>query len=178
MSLKELTAEAHKQAETQPFVKLIFSGDITKEQYARYLLNQQYAYAVLEAFANDLNILDDLPGICRAEKIKQDLIELEADVPDLPTFNISESTDEYFKHLGNIKDDPKKLLAHIYVRHMGDLFGGQMIAKKVPGSGNYYKFDNPDELKAAIRAKLDDSLAEEALVCFGFATKLFEELNA
>lgn len=176
MSLKELTAEAHKQAETQPFVKLIFSGNITKEQYARYLLNQNLIYAVLEAFANDAGLLDDLPGIRRADHIKADLIELEADVPDLPNFKTLPSTYEYFTHLGNIKNDPKKLLAHLYVRHMGDLFGGQMIAKKVPGSGKFYQFENPDELKTAIRAKLDDSLAEEALVCFGFATKLFEEL--
>lgn len=176
MSLKELTAEAHRQAETHPFVKLIFSGNITKEQYARYLLNQQYCYAVLEAFANDAGILDDLPGICRADKIQEDLVELEVDVPDLPTFKVTESVNDYFNHLGTIKDDPQKLLAHIYVRHMGDLFGGQMIAKKVPSSGKFYQFENPDELKTAIRAKLDDSLAEEALVCFSYATKLFDEL--
>lgn len=176
MSLKELTADAHRLAETQPFVKLIFSGNITKEEYARYLLNQELAYAMLEAYANDLHLLDDLPDICRAAKIQQDLRELELDVPDLPNMQIGSATHKYVSHLGSIKDDPKKLMAHMYVRHMGDLFGGQMIAKKVPGSGNFYKFDNPDELKAAIRTKLDDSLADEALICFGFATQLFEEL--
>jgi heme oxygenase len=67
MSLKELTAEAHKQAETQPFVKLIFSGNITKEKYAEYLINQELAYLTLEAFAQDAGLLDDLPGIKRAE---------------------------------------------------------------------------------------------------------------
>lgn len=176
MSLKELTAEAHKLAESQPFVKKIFSGTITKEEYARYLLNQELAYAVLEAFANDVGLLDDLPGIQRAAKIQEDLCELEADVPELPSMQIAEATTAYHQHLASIKDDPKKLMAHIYVRHMGDLFGGQIIAKKVPGSGNFYKFDEPDALKIAIRAKLDDSLADEALVCFKFATQLFEEL--
>jgi heme oxygenase len=177
MSLKELTAEAHKLAETQPFVKKIFSGTITKEEYARYLLNQELTYTVLEVFANDVGLLDDLPGIHRASKIQEDLVELEADVPELPNMKIAEATIEYHKHLASIKDDPKKLMAHIYVRHMGDLFGGQMIATRVPGSGNYYKFENADTLKTAIRTKLDDSLAEEALVCFKFATQLFEELN-
>jgi heme oxygenase len=176
MSLKELTAEAHKLAETQPFVKKIFSGNITKEEYARYLLNQELAYAVLESFANDVGLLDDLPGIHRASKIQEDLVELEADVPELPNITIASATTAYHEHLLTIKDDPKKLMAHIYVRHMGDLFGGQMIAKKVPGPGNFYKFENPDELKAVIRTKLDDSLADEALICFGFATMLFEEL--
>lgn len=172
MSLKELTAEAHKQAETQPFVKLIFSGSISKEDYARYLFNQEYAYSVLEAFAQEVGLLDDLPGIARADKIKQDINDLGVPVPELP----ESATTAYIQHLRTIKDDPKKLMSHIYVRHMGDLFGGQMIAKKVPGSGNFYKFDDADALKAAIRAKLDDSLADEALVCFKFATQLFEEL--
>jgi heme oxygenase len=68
-------------------------------------------------------------------------------------------------------------MAHIYVRHMGDLSGGQMIAKRVPGAGKYYQFgDNPETIKEAIRAKLDDSLAEEAKVCFDFAAKLFEQM--
>ena len=176
MSLKELTAEAHKLAETQPFVKLIFSGNITKEEYAEYLVNQELVYATLETFATSAGVLDDLPGICRAPHIRQDILELEADVPNLPNVVVKSATDDYLQHLATIKDDPKKLMAHIYVRHMGDLFGGQMIATKVPGSGNFYKFDDPDALKIAIRAKLDDSLAEEALVCFKFATQLFEEL--
>jgi heme oxygenase len=67
-------------------------------------------------------------------------------------------------------------MAHIYVRHMGDLAGGQMIAKKVPGSGKYYQFEDPDALKAAIRERLDDSMSEEAKVCFDFATRFFKEM--
>lgn len=177
MSLKDLTAEAHRLAETQPFVKKIFSGTITKTEYARYLLNQELSYMLLESFAKNVGLLDDLPGIQRAEKIHEDLLELEADVPELPDMECAEATNAYLAHLAEIKDDPKKLMAHIYVRHMGDLFGGQMIAKKVPSSGNFYKFENADELKTAIRAKLDDSLADEALICFGFATQLFEELE-
>ena len=74
-------------------------------------------------------------------------------------------------------DDPKKLMAHIYVRHMGDLSGGQMIAKRVPGSGNYYKFDaDVNEYKEKIRAKCDDSMAEEAKICFDYATGLFKDM--
>lgn len=177
MSLKELTAAAHHQAETQPFVKLIFSGNITKEQYAEYLVNQEIIYATLEKFATDAGVLSDLPGLCRAEYIKQDIQELEADVPDLANTVVKQATDDYLQHLVTIKDDPEKLMAHIYVRHMGDLFGGQMIATKVPSSGNFYKFENANDLKAAIRTKLDDSLADEALVCFKYATQLFEELT-
>jgi heme oxygenase len=85
---------------------------------------------------------------------------------------------EYMDHLMSIKDDANKLMAHVYVRHMGDLSGGQMIAKRVPGAGKFYQFDKGiDELKELVRAKLDDSMADEAKICFDFATKMFMQLG-
>ena len=84
---------------------------------------------------------------------------------------------EYMDHLMTIKDNPDKIMAHLYVRHMGDLSGGQMIAKKVPGSGTMYKFENVKEIKDRIRERCDDSMADEANLCFDFATKLFEQMN-
>jgi heme oxygenase len=61
---------------------------------------------------------------------------------------------------------------------MGDLSGGQMIAKRVPGEGRMYMFDKGhDELKELVRAKLDDSMADEAKLCFDFATKMFVQLG-
>jgi hypothetical protein len=59
---------------------------------------------------------------------------------------------------------------------MGDLAGGQMIAKKVPGAGRMYQFENPEILKMAIRDRISDDMAEEAKVCFGFATDLFKDM--
>ena len=47
------------------------------------------------------------------------------------------STQEYIDHMRAIMDDADKLMAHVYVMHMGDLSGGQMIAKRVPGEGTY-----------------------------------------
>ena len=74
-------------------------------------------------------------------------------------------------------DDPHKIMSHVYVRHMGDLSGGQMIKKKIPGAGTMYEFDGEiATLKDSIRAKLDDSMADEAKICFEFATDTFKEL--
>ena len=40
---------------------------------------------------------------------------------------------EYMDHLMLMQDEsPNKLMAHIYVRHMGELSGGQMIKRKIP----------------------------------------------
>jgi hypothetical protein len=51
-----------------------------------------------------------------------------------------------------------------------------MIAKRIPGSGMMYKFENVDTLKTTVRGMLDDSMAPEANRCFEFAIRLFEEL--
>ena len=176
MSLKDLTHEQHRKAETRPFVKVLFSGNVNPKLYATYLKNQHPMYEILEVCAMPHNLFAGIPEIRRAPAILADFIELWGQ--DNPTFpRMCPVVDEYIKYILSIKDDPKKLMAHIYVRHMGDLSGGQMIAKRIPGHGKYYQFgDNPDKIKEAIRSKLDDSLADEAKVCFEFATKFFEQM--
>lgn len=174
MSLKDLTWENHKNAERQEFVKILFSGKINKNLYAIYLYNQYQIYKNLENIAENLGLLKDLPDIKRSFYIYQDFKEL-WDKKYFPQTCIS--VKNYISHLDSIYNDSHKIMSHIYVRHMGDLSGGQMIAKKVPGSGNYYKFKNSEELKAKIRSKLTDDMAPEANICFQFATELFKEMK-
>ncbi len=175
MSLKDLTHEQHRRAETRPFVKILFSGNINPLIYATYLFNQHKVYDVLEACSMMHGLLNDYPSIRRAPNILEDFKELWVNQDSLP--KTMPSTELYIDHIMTIRDDPKKLLAHLYVRHFGDLSGGQMIAKRIPGNGKYYKFDgDTDQIKNILRAKLDDSLADEAKVCFDFATRFFEEM--
>jgi heme oxygenase len=176
MSLKDLTWEHHKYAETRPFVKVLFSGKITAEAYATYLYNQHKCYDLLEAIAMMHGLMNDYPAIRRAPAIHEDFMELWTNKDKLP--ETVPTVQQYHNHLMSIKDDPKKILAHLYVRHFGDLSGGQMIAKRVPGAGKYYQFDgDPVEIKNTLRAKLDDSLADEAAVCFKFAADMFDDLE-
>ena len=120
--------------------------------------------------------LHSLTDVIIAPKIHTDILELEAQLIDFkPT--IYPVVEKYAKHLLTIKDDPNKLMAHIYVRHMGDLSGGQMIARRTPGLGTMYQFDEEvSVLKDKIRIRLDDSMAEEAKICFDFATELFQQM--
>lgn len=174
MSLKDLTKEAHTNAERQEFVKVLFSGDIDPKLYAAYLRNQYFMYNALEDAAASKGLLISLPDVRRAEKIDQDYLELWTEKDVDPT--ICPVTQEYIDYISTISHDAEKLMAHMYVRHMGDLAGGQMIAKRVPGSGKYYEFADPDSLKSAIREKIHDGLADEAKVCFEFATRFFQEM--
>jgi heme oxygenase len=174
MSLRELTKDNHTNAERQEFVKILFSGSIDPKLYATYLKNQHPMYELLEVCAMPHGLLNDLPDIRRAPAILADFIELWGEDKTVP--KMCPVVQKYLDHILSIKEDPKKLMAHIYVRHMGDLAGGQMIAKRVPGHGKYYQFENPEELKTAIRSKLSDDMADEAKICFEFAAEFFKEM--
>ena len=67
-------------------------------------------------------------------------------------------------------------MAHIYVRHFGDMYGGQMLKKVVPGQGRMYDFENRAELIAKTRERLTDDLGEEANKVFDFVLGLFDEI--
>lgn len=175
-NLKDLTWEHHKNAERQAFVKEMFSGNLEPKKYAYFLFQQHAIYDALEAMAMMHGLFNDMPEIRRGPKILEDAQELWP--LKIGTPELCNTTKEYGKYLLSIMEDKDKIMAHVYVRHMGDLAGGQMIAKKVPGAGRMYQFDRDHmELKEAVRAKLNDDMAEEAKVCFDFATKLFQELE-
>ena len=171
-NLKELTMEHHRSAERCGFVKVLLSGNINPLVYGTFLWNQYHKYSALESLAISRGLLNGIESIVRAKKILTDTNELLQDTP----LSLLESTHEYIKHIQTLDDH--NLFAHIYVHHMGDLSGGQMIRKRVPGSCTMYDFDgNIPEIKDSIRSRCKDSMATEAGVCFNFAIKQFNEMS-
>ena len=178
MSLKKLTRENHSSAERSWFANRMFSGKITDQEYAIYLKQQHQIYSSLEERFNHLEPNSGVEffdnRIKRSENIFSDLLELDLNGENLP---ILKSTKGYCSYINDCPDD--LLFAHVYVRYLGDLKGGQMIAKRVPGSGLYYKFEDAEKLEAFIRSNLreDVSFVEECEKCFTFATELFDDLK-
>jgi len=173
-NIKDLTWEHHQNAERQDFVKVLMSGKINPEFYAAYLWNQHKKYDLLEAVAGAAGLLDDLPHIRRKLKIEEDFKELWSKDTPPP---IVKSTEDYIMHMKDIFVDHNALMAHVYVLYMGDLSGGQMIAKKIPGEGRMYKFEgDTKDLKEKIRSRTTDDMAAEARFVFESATLLFQEL--
>ena len=173
MSLKELTMQQHKNAERQRFASILMSGDIPVISYLRYLINQHACYSALE---NHIDFqLPDL-RLIRSNNIQSDITELQMECNIEQEKILTKSTVNYIQHVNeNIKsfDD---FMAHVYVRYLGDLRGGQMIAKKIPGTGLYYQFQKPDDLASSIYRKLNDNMADEAKIVFNYATQLFIEM--
>lgn len=177
MSLKELTKQKHTDAERTAFAKLLLSGNISEKQYAQYLFQMMEVYSVLEAVSAHAGHFNGLPGLARAPMIYRDLEELKEHRPGLSLLGSTKRYVDYLISLGEDETRSHLLLAHLYVRHMGDLYGGQMIAKRVPGSGQFYSFKDRDGLIAKIREKLTDDLGDEANIAFDHAINIMRELN-
>lgn len=182
IDIREATKEQHRQAEQQEFVKTLMSGEINRRVYATFLYNQFLCYAALERWSNYQGLLYALPGIEREEKLKSDYQDLWVRITPQP--EITDSTKRYIEHIDSIRREPAKLFAHVYVRYLGDLYGGQMIKTRTPGQNTYLDFDNAKELIRVIRETINsymqtdaDDVIAEAKICFEYATKLFEEMH-
>jgi heme oxygenase (biliverdin-producing, ferredoxin) len=177
-TLKELTKEQHKNAERSIFVKKMLKKELTAYQYYVYMANQYVMYDVLERHANKYSIFEGIEEVKRTAAILKDLEELEQRF-GFEIISYLKSTDSYVDHIEQISNDSDKILAHVYVRHMGDLSGGQIIKKLIPaGSGFHYQFDGDiNQLKTKIRDKLHNDLADEARVCFDMIKNFMEELE-
>jgi len=66
----------------------------------------------------------------------------------------------------------------MYVRHFGELHGGQIIKAKTPGKGIMYEFEGDTKvLIEEFRKLLHDGMEVEAKAYFSFASELFDELS-
>jgi heme oxygenase len=173
--LREHTNEKHRAAEDTPFVQYMLHGNITPEHYAVYLQQMQVVYNTIEYYAEIGNLLHDLPDIKRSDRMIQDLKELGYE----PAETLLPSIERWRKRIVDLyyADKKDQILAHVYVRHMGDMYGGKVIAKRVPGSGKSYEFENRADLIKAFDAKLSMAILDEALLAFDLAIDFFNELQ-
>jgi heme oxygenase len=171
MSLKELTAEKHRAAEESPFMQAVFNVTMPISMWADYTYNKWAFYSMLENRAQEYPIFSDLIelGLQRA-----DLLFMDAFYMGAPDAYIKPSTNQYIDYLSKL--DERGILAHVYVWHMGDLYGGQIIKMLIPdASHESLEFENPEALRNALRAKLSDDLAEEANIAFDWAIRIMNE---
>jgi heme oxygenase len=173
--LREVTNAKHREVEALPLIQTIMQGNITKEQYVCYLFELANIYDVLETLAMSKGLLDGLDGLERTEKLHQDLEELDSNYHRV----LTQSTLDYIAYLSSLASNKEKshlLFAHIYVRHMGDLYGGKLMARVVPGSGRCYQFDDRPGIIKKFNEKLTMDLGDEANKAFDFFINIFTDL--
>ena len=175
--LREHTNEKHRAVENTDFVQYMLHGNITADDYAVYLQQFHAIYATIENYAEQAGMLIDLPDIKRADRIRLDIEE--QGYPVLPEEQLLPAVQKWCQRIRELNDTGRQdqIFAHVYVRHMGDMYGGKVIAKRVPGSGRSYEFADRPGLIKAFDAKLSMDLLDEALLAFDLAGNLFTELQ-
>jgi len=170
VSLKDLTKNKHIEAESTLFMKAVFKKQLPKELWIDYTYNKMLFYGAIETKARAEGLTDNLPDIDRAYKLYEDYREMSG---GCFAHRFKPSVIAYHRYILDL--EPGKVLAHLYTWHMGDLHGGQIIKKLVDVPHRNLDFKDPDALKTAIRAKLDDSLGDEANIAFDWAIRILNE---
>ena len=199
MSLKKLTDSIHKEAEQTKWSKLLVSGNMTAHQYGQYLYNQLQIYSALESRAHNIGLFQKYPKLNNIKRV----IPMSCDSQFFPyESGMEKCTLEYIEYCETLVEE--QVLAHMYVRHFGDMYGGQIIAKKLPtpseetltswihpsngktpweengediGWAEMFKFDDRAETIKYVRSILDNKMADEAIHCFQWAIQLFHSLE-
>jgi heme oxygenase len=171
MSLKEITAEKHSQAENTAFMKSVFDRSISPNDWTDFLYQKWNIYHTIETKAKFHDLITGLEGLIRGPLLHQDY---ENNVREyrLGYSKLHSVVQDYTGYIADLKSDT--VMAHVYTWHLGDIYGGQMIKKLAPGSHLSLEFENAHSLAAALRAKLDDSLGDEANRAFDWAIKILE----
>lgn len=201
LRLRDATRQLHGEVERSALMQQLLRGQLARANYCRLLSSLHTIYAALESGLNDRALhpgLADLPlaGLARCAALSIDLEQLHGDrwAQDLPAAPAARAYALRLQALA--ATDPGLLAAHAYVRYLGDLNGGQALARIVarayhlaPGQAvAFYDFGPPATVASAItglRAGLDrcapdeaaaQSLVAEAVSGFARHGQLFAEL--
>lgn len=173
MSLKELTSAKHAEAESTPFMKAVFAKTLPFSLWIDWTYQKTLFYKTIEDAAESCGLLTDLPDIQRFKYLLEDYAVMESD----KVHQYRNIVKEYSNYVASINNDPARVMAHLYTWHMGDMFGGQMIKKIIPGPHRNLEFDDVRTLMTNIRAKLDDSMGDEANIAFDWAIRMMRDYD-
>lgn len=176
--IKQKTKATHDNIERHPFYKKLITGELDDKAYLIFLFNMLPVYEHIE---NELLIPAGYHDLVRSDKILKDIELYEKHL----NFKVDES---YFYNLPWLKQlEGKSLLglkAHFYVRWLADMYGGQILKKKVRFA-NKYAFNNVRNNIKRAREFIDQSVTEqnvdsfihEANKAFEFSHKLVESIE-
>lgn len=198
--LRDGTKKAHRAAERAGFVRSFLCGVVEPASYSRYLTDLLHIYEHLEHGlrqhrTHPLVAPLVLPVLWRQEPLQADLefFALRYAQHHEPSA-VARGYGDELKRV--TRQRPELLVAHAYVRQLGDLSGGQILrriaARALRLSGEeglaFYSFPQiPDiaQFKCEYRSRLDrlpadgamkDELVAEAVHAFMLNSAMFQEL--
>ncbi|KAG2362940.1 hypothetical protein BDR07DRAFT_1405540 [Suillus spraguei] len=195
------TSQAHEAAEhSQGGVRLV-KGELDKEEYVYFLMMMWHVYTELErglekhASYPTLQPTYNPALLSRTPSLSQDISYLlgvpEAAWQTHPSHSSLMTSPpkcftEYTTRLRELSEsaDPTCLLAHAYVRYLGDMSGGQFIGRRIAkaydldmdqGDGEWYR----DGMNAGIGddTTLKAAVLEEANMAFKMNASIFDLLS-
>jgi heme oxygenase len=155
-------------------MKAVFAKTLPFDLWVDWTYQKWLFYGAIEGAAGANRLLGDLPDLRRAFYLFMDYNEMNV---ERKKHEFRPIAIDYYKYLISIANDPNKIMAHLYTWHMGDMFGGQMIKKIVPGAHRNLEFEDARTLITNIRAKLDDSMGDEANIAFDWAIRMMRDYD-
>ncbi|XP_069766058.1 heme oxygenase 1a [Narcine bancroftii] len=203
-ALKVATREAHELAENSEFMKNFQKGQITWDQFKLLLNSLYFIYTALE---EEIERNKDHPAFAPVH-FPSELNRKEALERDLEYFHGPEwknhitcpkATELYVSRIQHVgRKEPELLVAHAYIRYLGDLSGGQVLKKvaqkalQLPSTGEgvaFFTFDritSANKFKQLYRARMNtletngeiqQRILEEANRAFQLNVEVFNELQ-
>jgi len=199
--LKTETRALHATAERSLLMGELLRGRMQRPAYCALLRNLHALYAALEPALerharHPVLAPVILAPLWRRRALEQDLLALHG-AGWADALALQPAAKAYAERLRDLDASrPELLLAHAYVRYLGDLSGGQLLRKVVADSPAldgadavaFYDFGDAEasrELTQAFRdglavvpadGRLADALVDEARLAFQWHQRLFDEL--
>ncbi|KAF9327337.1 heme oxygenase (decycling) 1 [Podila minutissima] len=202
--LKEGTKTVHADAERSKFIKYFFKGEISPATYGRFLISLYQVYTALEKALDahkdneNLALLYFPVELSRKAALEEDLEFFNGPEWRDMLNPVSPAQKAYIAAIERCSNTkPELLIAHSYVRYLGDLSGGQMLSKKLQkyndlpeGKGvAFYEFpliEDLDDFKNQYRKRLNQvevdeethqQIVEESCQAFVRNIDIFQEFD-
>lgn len=198
--IKARTDAAHAQAENAPFISTLMGGGLNPVAYRDYLAAFLPIYSLMEALLkarSESALLSyfNHRALDRSTHIENDIAHLETTLSSTFDGESLPSVQSYLARLSNEVSDAR-LLAHHYIRYLGDLSGGQAISKLVsrhyaiaPEALTFYDFTNIGDTVfykkryrdllnlAPLNTEEKDEFLDEVTHLYRLSTEIFIDLG-